>query len=236
MGFTKLDSGIVDSSVWSESLATRVVWVTILAKCDPDGMVRCARSGLRRASNVTEEEFDTAIQKLESPDPESRTKAEEGRRIREVEGGWLVINYCKYRQFSYSLNPDAVRMREKRSERSERVQNVQSVQNIPERSASLLPSPSSSSSSEEDKILLEFDSFWDAYPAKVSKKDSLNAFRALRKTVSLEDIIKAFNGYVGFLKEKRLNENFEQSPMYPSTFLRMERWKEFINYEYKPRL
>jgi hypothetical protein len=103
-----------------------------------------------------------------------------------------------------------------------------------------LMSKSSSSSpsedKEEDKILLEFDSFWDAYPVKVSKKDSLNAFRALRKTVSLEDIIKAFNGYMDFLKDKRIKENFEQSPMYPATFLRLERWKEFIDFKYKPSL
>jgi hypothetical protein len=111
MGFTKLDSGIVDSSVWSEPLATRVVWVTMLAKCDHTGMVRCARSGLLRASNVSQEDFDLAIAALESPDPESRTKDDEGRRIRPVEGGWFVINHGEYRKRSYSNNPESERKR-----------------------------------------------------------------------------------------------------------------------------
>jgi uncharacterized phage protein (TIGR02220 family) len=114
MGFTKLDSGIVDSSVWSEPLATRVVWITILAKCDHTGIVRCSRSGLLRSANVPAADFDAAINTLESPDLESRTKDDEGRRIRPVEGGWKVINYKKYREYSYSTSPEAIRQRKHR--------------------------------------------------------------------------------------------------------------------------
>jgi hypothetical protein len=38
-----------------------------------------------------------ALKRLSSPDPYSRTKDHEGRRIEEVEGGWRILNYLKYR-------------------------------------------------------------------------------------------------------------------------------------------
>jgi hypothetical protein len=114
VGFTKLDSGIIDSSIWSEKLSTRVLWVTMLAKCNHVGFVAASRSGLLRASNISEQEFDEAISTLEAPDTDSRTPDHEGRRVEKVEGGWVVLNYKKYREFSYSDNPESVRKREQR--------------------------------------------------------------------------------------------------------------------------
>jgi hypothetical protein len=54
---------------------------------------------------------------LESPDPLSRSINDEGRRIRKVDGGYFLINYQKYRDFTYSDNPEAVRKRKQREER-----------------------------------------------------------------------------------------------------------------------
>jgi hypothetical protein len=38
-----------------------------------------------------------ALKKLSAPDPDSRTKERQGRRIEEVDGGWRLLNYLKYR-------------------------------------------------------------------------------------------------------------------------------------------
>lgn len=114
MGFTKLDSGIINSSVWSEPLATRVLWVTMLAMSDHKGFVASSRSGLIRASNITAEQFDEAIHCLESPDEDSRTPDNDGVRTKKVDGGWEILNYMKYREYTYSNNPAAVRKREYR--------------------------------------------------------------------------------------------------------------------------
>jgi len=97
MGFSKLDSGIVNSSIWSEPLATRIVWITILAMKDEHGFVATSIPGLQRTANVSKDEFETAIITLESPDKYSRTESDEGRRIEKVEGGWMVLNNEKYR-------------------------------------------------------------------------------------------------------------------------------------------
>lgn len=97
MSYAKLDSGILHSSVWASDLATRVLWVTILALKDEFGFVPASKSGLQRAANITAEEFKNALLILESPDPDSRTPDYDGRRISKCDGGWIVLNHDKYR-------------------------------------------------------------------------------------------------------------------------------------------
>lgn len=114
MGFTKLDEGIVYSSIWSEALATRVLWVTMLAMADSNGFVSSSRSGLLRMANIPEADFDIAINILESPDKDSRSPEHEGRRILKCDGGWIVLNYKRYREFTYSGSKEAIKKRKQR--------------------------------------------------------------------------------------------------------------------------
>jgi len=97
-GFTKLFSDIIDSTVWREDLATKVVWVTMLAKADKNGIVRSSIPGLADAARVSLPECLEALAKFLGPDAYSRTKDFEGRRIMETDGGWILLNYQKYRK------------------------------------------------------------------------------------------------------------------------------------------
>lgn len=97
MTFAKLDEGITKSSIWSEPLHVRVVWISFLAEKDESGFVAASRSGMIRICNVTPEQFDDAEKILSSPDEDSRTPDYEGRRIAKVDGGWIVLNHEKYR-------------------------------------------------------------------------------------------------------------------------------------------
>ncbi len=96
-GFVKIYGSILESSIWSEDPWTRLLWVTMLAMADPDGEVMASVPGLARRANIPVEECRTALGVLSSPDKEDRSKVEEGRRIREIPGGWLLINYQRYR-------------------------------------------------------------------------------------------------------------------------------------------
>ena len=96
-GFTKLFSSIIDSTIWRESKETKIVWITMLAKADAKGVVESSLPGLADNARVTLEECIKSLEVLSSPDEYSRTKANGGRRIREVEGGWEVLNHGKYR-------------------------------------------------------------------------------------------------------------------------------------------
>lgn len=96
--FTKLFAGITDSSIWSEDSDTKVVWVTMLAMCDQFGRVNAAIPGLSKRAGVSIEGTQKALNKFLAPDPFSRTKEHEGRRIEDIEGGWRLLNYEIYRE------------------------------------------------------------------------------------------------------------------------------------------
>lgn len=86
----------MDSSVWGESKEVKILWITLLAKKDADGIVSSSLPGLARDAVLSMEECKKAIEILEAPDPYSGTQTKEGRRIEKVEGGWRVINHAKY--------------------------------------------------------------------------------------------------------------------------------------------
>lgn len=97
-GFTKLFSTIVDSTVWREEMHVKVVWITMLAKANRHGEIAASVPGLADAARVSLAQCVEALDRLSSPDEWSRTKEHEGRRIVEVDGGWRLLNYPKYRK------------------------------------------------------------------------------------------------------------------------------------------
>jgi len=96
-GYTKLFSSLIHSTVWREDDHVRLVWITMLAMADRDGLVEASIPGLAAAALVSLEQCESALEKLKAPDKYSRTKDHEGRRIEEADGGWLILNHAKYR-------------------------------------------------------------------------------------------------------------------------------------------
>lgn len=106
-GFVKLFSSILDSTVWTcENKETKLVWITLLAMKNRLQVVNSSVPGLAKRAGVSLEECEFAIKRLSSPDPYSKSKEDEGRRIRQVEGGFFVINGASYRN---SLTTDDMR-------------------------------------------------------------------------------------------------------------------------------
>lgn len=97
--YVKLFASILDSSVWDESAETRLVWITMLVMADENGFVRGTITSLSRRAVVSVEQAERAVRTLEAPDPRSHTTDHEGRRIEPVDGGWVVLNYGKYREY-----------------------------------------------------------------------------------------------------------------------------------------
>jgi hypothetical protein len=100
-GYTKLFSSIVTSTIWREDCPTKVVWVTMMALSDKDGIVEGSIPGLAHIAGVTLDECKRALDKLQSPDEYSRTPENEGRRIEPISGGWLILNRTKYRDSNW---------------------------------------------------------------------------------------------------------------------------------------
>lgn len=97
MGYTKLFSSIITSTIWTEDDRTRIVWITMLALADKNGEVQGSIPGLARLSGVPVEAAEAALAKFLAPDKHSRTKDDGGRRIEEIDGGWHLLNHGKYR-------------------------------------------------------------------------------------------------------------------------------------------
>lgn len=97
--YNKLFTKILDSSIWLASDTTRIVWITLIAAMDEDGFCPFATvENLAARARVELKAAKKAVAELESPEPETATADNDGRRIERVPGGWLVINASKYRQ------------------------------------------------------------------------------------------------------------------------------------------
>ena len=95
----------------------------------------------------------------------------------------------------------------------------------------------------EKELKKEFENFWTGYRSIGNKKDDIGskqeafkAYKALRKKEDVSTIEAAYEGYSNFLKNKEVHDKFQQRKKYASTWLRSERWKEFIGVEYTPPL
>ena len=97
-GYTKLFSTIIHSTIWQEALHVKIVWITLLALKDRDGLVKCSIPGLAAAAGVSIPQVEEALEKFRQPDQYSSTKDNDGRRIQDADGGWFILNHFKYQQ------------------------------------------------------------------------------------------------------------------------------------------
>lgn len=95
--FTKLFSSITESTIWAESDHVRIAWITMLAMCDRQGRVYATIPGLAGRARISVEQCEEALTRFLSEDKYSRSKEFGGRRIEEIDGGWMLLNYERYR-------------------------------------------------------------------------------------------------------------------------------------------
>lgn len=137
MPFVKLDTGMLDSSLWIAPVE-RDVFLTALMMAVPFelpapaeqldvrtmtptgfvvpagwyGLVPAAGPGIVRRAIVDQEAGLAALEHLGAPDGESRSGAFEGRRLVRIDGGYLVLNYMAYRERDYTAAERAKRYRD----------------------------------------------------------------------------------------------------------------------------
>ena len=100
MGFTALDSESVQSSVFREGPLVWAVWCAILAAKDQDGVTSINPHFLAHQWSVEVGVVQEAWDVLTKPDPTSKNKEYEGRRIVPSEvapGNWYVTSHDVYR-------------------------------------------------------------------------------------------------------------------------------------------
>jgi hypothetical protein len=145
MAFVKLDTAILRSTLWFERLQ-RELFITALLMAEPFearekmpqieirslketgwqvprgwyGFVSAAGVGIIRMAAIDEADTEAALdalEKLGSPEGTSRSMDFDGRRMVRVDGGFVVLNYMKYRDKDHSAaeRQRRYRLRQKRA-------------------------------------------------------------------------------------------------------------------------
>jgi hypothetical protein len=97
MGYTKLYS-FQDSSIMELDVVIRFIFLFMLGEADFNGVFDGSPESLARRANVSPEDMKRALDIFQEPDPASKSKLEEGRRVI-YQGGnkWWIVNYVEYR-------------------------------------------------------------------------------------------------------------------------------------------
>ena len=105
------------------------------------GFVRAAGTALAyRAGVPWPAEGVAALQRLGAPEPESRSQEHDGRRLVRVNGGYILLNYVKYREKDHTTAERSKRYRDKqRAERVTRDTVDNTCDDTPERDAATVP-------------------------------------------------------------------------------------------------
>jgi hypothetical protein len=136
MPFVKLDTAILESSLWIDR-AARDMFITALLMAEPReftapmpqyyvdrieqtgfsvppgwyGFVAAAGVGIARRAFVEQDEGIRALETLGSTDPHSRSPEFEGRRLVRVDGGFIVLNFFQYRDKDYTAAERMAKLR-----------------------------------------------------------------------------------------------------------------------------
>ena len=225
MGFTKLDSGIINSSIWFEHSDVLKVFIAFWTKSDKNGKVLADERALFRDSCLVDidgnpkgyDYFKKVLNKLMSEDAASKSKKENGKRILQIDASeWYIVNYEQYRDFSYSNSPDAIKKRKQRDKKGTCPQMSQSV-----------PGHSVSVSASVSEYTKEFTSFWSMYPRKVGKGA---AYRAWKKILCQAETLQLIESALKWQKESdQWTKDNGQFIPHPSTWLNQGRWDDEVS-------
>lgn len=104
MTYFQVDRGLFSSSIWLDGTPEeRTLWVWLLGNCEDDGVVRHRELGIADGAKLPRAVVEAALAKFSQPDPDSRTREHEGRRIDRTDDGFVrVLNYGTYRSKDYS--------------------------------------------------------------------------------------------------------------------------------------
>jgi hypothetical protein len=130
--FAKIFNQIFDSSIVDEP-QTRFTFMDLLILADKNGVVDMTHESIARRTNRPIDVIRQTIEKLEGPDPKSRTPDEAGARIYRLDQhrdwGWGIVNYDYYRNLASQdqrREKTKLRVQRFRSKKSSRVKGAKS--------------------------------------------------------------------------------------------------------------
>ncbi len=229
MPFVKLDCRILDSSLWIDR-ESREIFITALLMAVPTaldsqadvyepidgnevepwyiqpgeyGLVEASGGAICRRACIEPEIGLEALKRLCSPEVDSRSTDFSGRRMARIDGGFLILNFRKYRDKDHTAAERQRRYREKKRNAVSSQDNGVTLRNITEAEAE---AEADTDTSPTERVAVPHQKIVDLYhehcPAlprvKVINSKRQAALRARWKTFSVE--VKGKERYFNDLK------------------------------------
>lgn len=221
--YNRLFTKILDSSIWLEPTATRIVWVTLIAAMDEDGYAHfSAVENLANRARVTLEEAEKAIECFLAPDENSANPENEGRRIERVPGGFFILNAPEHRQMlNREIQREQIRLRVQRHRDKQSCNNSSVTSALPSVTpASASESGSASSKGEARGKQEAAEEIYQAYPKKVGKPFAL---KSILRAMATRDPAFLLERTKAFAAARGADLNFVP---HPSTWFNQERFND----------
>ena len=221
MAFVKLDCGILTSTTWMEK-DLRDMFITALLMAVPHeliepepeieinslnptgwvvppgwyGFVHAAGPGIARMALLDKDKGLAALEVLSQPEPESRTQDYEGRRMVRVNGGFIVLNFQKYRDKDHTAAERQRRYRQRQKGVALRRDVTSPSRNITQAEAEA-KAKSIATLKRDDGSIGEVFSYWQhVFDHPRSKLDAKRrqCIKQSLKIYEIEDLKKAIDG------------------------------------------
>lgn len=209
----------------------------MLCMADKNGVVEASVPGLADLARVELKDCEDALERLSSPDKYSRSQDFEGRRIEIADGGWLLLNYKKYRGKLVSekiKEQNRLRQQKFREKKAEDERNASNAENNANNAHvsdydydyASDSDPRSRKKKKKSPYSSSFEAFWAAYPKQRSKGDANKAWVQMKKNGNWpgDDVV------IGALKRLSVSpdwiaEGGKYVP-YPGKWLRAAGWED----------
>lgn len=237
--YAKLFPELYTGSMVGAGCVVFAVWPYALANCDAEGYVELNPKLLAMVLGASVQEIEQAITFLMRPDPDSRSKTEDGRRVvKEGQFLYRIVNYAKYREIrdkqdrrEYQREWD----RENRPSGHKRTSSPTQSDSSPTQSDTVRHSPTGPTKAEVEEDINPptplggvgwFDDFWKTYPKKVAKAQALKAWKKLQPNSELA--AKIIASVAVYARTDAWTRDGGQYVPHASTFLNQRRWEDEI--------
>jgi hypothetical protein len=204
--FVKLDTGILDSTLWLQK-DQRDIFITSLLMAMPRefdeevpqlevdtltatgfvvpagwyGFIPASGPGIVRRAMVDAKDGMEALRALGSPEPDSRSRDHEGRRMVRVDGGYIILNYMRFRDHDHTAADRMKRLRDRRKQQNQKNVRANTVTATPNSSQAEVRGQSTEIREESNDSSLSVaeqeEAIYKAYPRRIAKEAALKAIR-----------------------------------------------------------
>jgi len=224
--YGKIFESIYDGSLACGDWKALITFQQLIILADQDGVVDMTDIAIHRRTTIPLEIIQKGIEELLKPDPHSRSKDEDGRRLvlldSERDWGWVIVNYEHYRKLANAAERREQNRQAQQRSRAKRQHMSAPVSNGQQTSAQKSHiDVDVNIKNTTSKTASRFDEFWICYPKKSGKKKTLEIWKR-RKLDSMADKL-ILDVKTRIISDRKWIDGFIPNP---TTYLNGDRWED----------